>query len=151
MVPWPVRSRSKRKQSKWRHSTWEHFLRTSRPSMRSCRRRNNVRLRKIIEQLENRYLLSATLRGFNTSPLAGNDDGSAGPINLGFSVNFFGVTYSQVYVNNNGNITFGSSSSQYTPTALTNSGQTPRIAAFFADIDTRATSPVTYGTGTVDG
>ena len=46
--------------------------------------------------------------------------------------------------------TFGSASSQFTPSALTNSGQTPRIAAFFADVDTRAGNSVTYGTGTVD-
>jgi len=35
------------------------------------------------------------------------DEGSSEPVNLGFSFNFFGTNYSQVYVNTNGNLTFG--------------------------------------------
>ncbi|HYT94193.1 MAG TPA: nidogen-like domain-containing protein, partial [Gemmataceae bacterium] len=103
-----------------------------------------------VELLEDRLVPAAMLPGFDGQTLAGNDDGSTGAVNLGFTLNFFGTSYSQVFVNNNGNITFGSASSQFTPSALTNSGQTPRIAAFFADVDTRAGNSVTYGTGTVD-
>ncbi|MDB5391413.1 MAG: repeat protein, partial [Planctomycetaceae bacterium] len=91
------------------------------------------------------------LSGFDSTPFPGNDDGTQGPVDLGFSINFLGSTFSQVYVNNNGNVTFGQGSNQFTPTALTNSGQLPRIAAFFADIDTRSSNPAAYGTGTVDG
>src|SRR5260370_39640540 len=43
------------------------------------------------------------LSGFNSNSLPGNDDGSTGLVPLGFSINFFGQTYSQPYVNNNGN------------------------------------------------
>lgn len=97
--------------------------------------------------------------GFDSNTLARNDDESTGPIDLGFTANFFGNTatgvniYNQVYVNNNGNFTFGSSLSEYTPFGLTTNTSIPIIAAFFADVDTRnlSTSPVTYGQGTVNG
>lgn len=64
-----------------------------------------------------------------------NDDGSIGPINLGFSFNFYGTTYTQCYINNNGNITFGSAQGNYTSTGFPNT--TPMIAPFWADVDTR--------------
>ncbi|HYV35104.1 MAG TPA: nidogen-like domain-containing protein, partial [Gemmataceae bacterium] len=107
--------------------------------------------RPMVEGLENRVQPAAILPGFDSQPFLGNDDGSVGPVNLGFTADYYGATYSQLYVNNNGNITFGGASSQYTPTALTNSGQLPRIAPFFADVDTRVGNNVAYGTGTVGG
>jgi hypothetical protein len=89
--------------------------------------------------------------GFNSNTLARNDDSSTGPVNLGFSANFFGISSSQLYVNNNGNVTFGSSLSTYTPFDLTSTGR-QIIAPFFADVDTRfAGDPVTYGTGAFNG
>ncbi len=90
--------------------------------------------------------------GFNTTQLPPNDDGSAGPITLPFSVNFFGTTYTQVYVNNNGNLTFGTSSSDYTPGPLANAGL-PIIAPFFADVDTQGAGSglAAYGNGTFAG
>src|SRR4051812_44872028 len=62
---------------------------------------------------------------YQTNTLAPNDDGSTGAIALGFNVNFFGTTYSNLYVNNNGNVTFGSALSTYTPFGLTGSGIPP--------------------------
>ena len=44
--------------------------------------------------------------GFDGNTLARNDDGSTGLVGIGFDTNFFGTTYSQLYVNNNGNVTF---------------------------------------------
>ena len=44
--------------------------------------------------------------GFNQNSLPANDDGSTGQVPVGFDLNFFGVPYSQLYVNNNGNVTF---------------------------------------------
>jgi Nidogen-like len=95
---------------------------------------------------------AAIRTGFSGSTLAANDDGSAGPVALGFTANFFGTEYTQTYVNNNGNLTFGAASGTYTPSGLAGIN-TPIVAAFFADVDTRGTgsSPVTYGTGTVNG
>jgi Nidogen-like/PEP-CTERM motif len=89
---------------------------------------------------------------FTTNTLAANDDGSTGLVNTGFSFNFNGLVASQVYVNNNGNITFTAPLSQYTPTTIT-SNSLRIIAPFFADVDTRgAGSGLTqYGTAVIGG
>src|SRR5688500_16022545 len=90
--------------------------------------------------------------GFRASSVPRNDDGSTALQPLGFTINFFGKTRSHAFVNNNGNITFDSALSTYTPFGLE---QTRReiIAAFFADVDTRNVSSkvVTYGQDTIDG
>jgi hypothetical protein len=54
-------------------------------------------------------------------------------------------------VNNNGNVTFNSGLSTFTPFGLTGAVAQPIIAPFFADVDTRnlGSAEVTYGTGTV--
>jgi hypothetical protein len=85
--------------------------------------------------------------------LAPNDDGSTGTVNLGFSANFFGTTYTDTFVNNNGNVTFGNFQGTFTPTILAGSQGLPIIAPFFADVDTRnaASGLVNYGQSTVDG
>lgn len=94
---------------------------------------------------------AAIVSGFNSNTLAPNDDSSDGPVNFGFTANFFGIEHNQLYVNNNGNITFDSSLSTYTPFDLTSTGR-QIIAPFFADVDTSsAGEPVTYGTGTFGG
>ena len=88
-----------------------------------------------------------------TTVLPANDDGSTGPVALGFNINFYGLAnQSLVYVNNNGNITFNGPLSQYTPGGILTS-TTPIIAPFFADVDTRGTgsAPVRYGQATIDG
>jgi hypothetical protein len=94
---------------------------------------------------------AAVRSGFNANSLPANDDGSTGVVPLGFSVDFFGTTYSSVYVNNNGNVTFNSSLSAYTPGPFGDVGQ-PIIAPFWADVDTRGSGSaiVRYGTGMVN-
>ena len=74
-----------------------------------------------------------------------NDDGFQGPINFGYTLsNFFGQDYTQFYLNNNGNITFGNGLAAYTPQGPQGATQ-PVIAPFFADVDTRgALSGVVY-------
>lgn len=103
---------------------------------------------------QRRAVLAATdtalLPGFNQYTLAGNDDGSTGAVPLPFALSFYGHTYSQLYVNNNGNLTFGASDSNYTPQSLNQIGL-PMIAPFWADVDTRNSPPVRYGYGTVNG
>jgi hypothetical protein len=79
----------------------------------------------------------------------GNDDGSVGPVALGFSANYFGTTYTSTFVNNNGNVTFGNGLSTYTPFGLTGPLGTPIIAPFFADVDTRVGNVVNYGNVTI--
>lgn len=55
---------------------------------------------------------------------------------FGFSVHFFGTTFTECYVNNNGNITFDETLDKFTPFDL---GALKRvmIAPFWADVDTR--------------
>ncbi len=96
----------------------------------------------------------AVVPGFDANTLAANDDGSTGVIDLPFDVNFFGTTYSSLYVNNNGNVTFNDPLATYTPFGVGSGyiGQ-PIIAPFFADVDTRGggSGLTSYGTGTFDG
>ena len=92
---------------------------------------------------------AALAPGFNSFELPANDDGSTAEIKLPFKVNYFGKTYGGVYVNNNWNLTFGASQSQYTPQPL-GSITLPMIAPFWADVDTRVGNVVTYGSGTVE-
>jgi hypothetical protein len=95
---------------------------------------------------------AAMRTGFDASTLARNDDGSTGLVDIGFVTNFFGVSRDQLYVNNNGNVTFDSALRTFTPFGLTATA-TNIIAPFFADVDTRnpLSSLVSYGTGSVDG
>lgn len=92
--------------------------------------------------------------GFDANTLPANDDGYTGSITLPFNVNYFGTTYSSLYINNNGNVTFNFPSGTYTPFGLGSgySGQ-PIIAPFFADVDTRGAGSglTSWGTGTYAG
>lgn len=94
--------------------------------------------------------------GFNGNTLASNDDGSTlTAVPLGFTADFFGQVFSDAFVNNNGNITFGQRLSTFTGFGLLNTTR-QIIAPFFADVDTSdiggvVTPDVTYGTGTVAG
>jgi hypothetical protein len=88
-----------------------------------------------------------------TTVLPTNDDGSTGPVNLGFLA-YIGLSgYAQTYVNNNGNITFTGALGIFTPSAIDTGAFGPIIAPFFADVDTTnsASSEVTYGSNTLAG
>lgn len=89
---------------------------------------------------------------YTTNTLAANDDGYTGVVNLGFNVNFFGQSFSSVYVNNNGNVTFNAPLGTYTPFSLL-STSTPMLAPFFADVDTRGSNSglVQYGQAYLNG
>jgi len=69
-------------------------------------------------------------------PSGRNDDGFSGPINLGFTLSFFGTNQTQFFINNNGNVSFGGGISTFVPTGPTGVSQ-PIISPFFADVDTR--------------
>jgi len=110
----------------------------------------------------------AILPGFNTTSDGRNDDGTfttggcTNPTNggtcsgtlvpIGFTGNFFGVSFSSLFVNTNGNITLDSPLSTYTPFGLTATSR-EIIAPFFGDVDTRNPSSgvVTFGPGTFGG
>ncbi len=90
--------------------------------------------------------------GFTLSTLARNDDGSTGRVNTGFTFNLFGLTQNNLFVNNNGNVTFTQALDTYTPDPIAGSNLAI-LAPFWADVDTRnELSGVTqYGTGQVGG
>ncbi|RTQ46893.1 T9SS type A sorting domain-containing protein [Hymenobacter gummosus] len=62
------------------------------------------------------------------------DDSYKGPIPLGFDFSLYGSRYSEVYINTNGNISFGQGFTTYTASGLPVS--TPMIAPFWSDVDT---------------
>ena len=76
-----------------------------------------------------------TTAGGGWSNLGRNDDDSFGPVSLGWNFSLFGTLYDQVYINNNGNITFDSPLGAFNATGFPI--VTPMIAAFWADVDTR--------------
>jgi hypothetical protein len=89
-----------------------------------------------------------------TGYLERNDDNYSGAVELGFAINFGGETYTQTFVSNNGYVTFGEGSGQYSPDPFDASyGGLPIIAAFFSDVDTRdlESGLVSWGRGMVDG
>ena len=55
---------------------------------------------------------------YTANTLAANDDESTGAVPMGFTFNFFGTSYTQLFVNNNGNVSFGAALGSYTPSAF---------------------------------
>ncbi len=88
--------------------------------------------------------------GFTTAELPPEDDTSSAPVGLGFTGNFLGQEVDTVYVNSNGNITFDTPLTTFTPYELSSTDRAI-IAPFFADVDTTATGRVTFGAGQIDG
>jgi hypothetical protein len=79
-----------------------------------------------------------------------NDDGSSAAVSIGFPINFFGVTRTELFVNNNGNVTLDAALRTFTPFGLTGT-QRVIIAPFFADVDTRAAGSRTVRFGNPPG
>lgn len=80
--------------------------------------------------------------GFGENQVPVGDDNSTGAIDITSifgpgGLNFFGQNYTQLFVNNNGNITFNQSLSTYTPNQIGGGFNVPIIAAFWADVDTQ--------------
>lgn len=74
---------------------------------------------------------------WGTPPDYRNDDGSSNAINLPFNFCFYGQNMNTVFINNNGNVSFGASYGTFSSAAFP-SNQYSMIAPFWADIDTRA-------------
>ena len=83
-----------------------------------------------------------TTGGGNAANVGGtngrNDDGFMA-LNLGFNFTLFGNTYSSLFINNNGNVSFGSGISAFVPDGPTGA-TAPVISAWFGDVDTRASA-----------
>jgi hypothetical protein len=92
--------------------------------------------------------------GFTNFSLPQEDDYPSVLASLQFPINFYGANYSNLYVNNNGNVTFGGAQSAFIPGNLTGLGlKTSIIAPYWADVDTDnpLSDVVKYGSSTVDG
>jgi VCBS repeat-containing protein len=87
---------------------------------------------------------------FGENVVALGDDNSTAAILISsvFSsgLNFFGTNYTSLFINNNGNISFGAAVSTFTPSGIP-AGTTPMIAPFWADVMTNSAP----GTWTNDG
>ncbi|MFD1612895.1 nidogen-like domain-containing protein [Sphingomonas tabacisoli] len=95
---------------------------------------------------------AAVVTGFSSTTLQTGDDFFAGPVNLGFSANYFGNAKTSAFISSNGYLTFNSGQSGYNPVGL-GAGYTgqPIIAAFYADADTGRGGTIGYGTGLFNG
>ncbi len=91
--------------------------------------------------------------GCSANTLGNIDDGSSGPLPLGFNVNWFGTEYSSIIVNNNGGMTFNDGLGDFTSYQAVNLETTlrPLVLPLFTDLDARNSSAVTYGAITVSG
>ncbi|BAZ49731.1 hypothetical protein NIES4103_23430 [Nostoc sp. NIES-4103] len=103
---------------------------------------DDARLRRLIlddvASLTDNNVLMTGLGGpadFGTLAMTRNDDGSTDAIQLPFEVNLNGNKYTTIYINNNGNITFGGAYGEYTPSGF---GGLPveMIAPYWGDVDT---------------
>jgi gliding motility-associated-like protein len=65
-----------------------------------------------------------------------NDDGSTALIELPFTFCLYGQNYTSCYINNNGNVSFGSPYGTFSASAFP-SAQYVMVAPFWADVDTR--------------
>ncbi|KAA0724885.1 IgGFc-binding protein [Triplophysa tibetana] len=72
------------------------------------------------------------------------DDGSSGVIYLLQPFLFFGQTYNQIHVNNNGHLTFDGAWSSYSPYAFPAHGSKDIIAPFWTDIDNSRNGVISY-------
>lgn len=72
----------------------------------------------------------------NIGQLDGRNDDGFMALSLGFNVTFFGSIYNSLFINNNGNVSFGAGISAYVPSGPTGAAE-PIISPFFGDVDTR--------------
>jgi gliding motility-associated-like protein len=86
-----------------------------------------------IQALDNTYTLA----------MQPNDDGSTGLISLPFNFCFYGTNQTNMYINNNGNISFGASYGTYSASGFPDPGFV-MVAPFWADVDTYGTGEVWY-------
>lgn len=69
--------------------------------------------------------------------LGSSDDGSSARIILPFTVSIFSRSFTNMWVNNNGNVTFTGTNAEFTAFAFPNASNVVIVAPFFADVDTR--------------
>jgi hypothetical protein len=83
------------------------------------------------------------LDGTFSLAMAPNDDGYTDLLTLPFTFCFYGDDFTQLYINNNGNISFTTPYFQYSPTGFPSSDFI-MIAPFWGDVDTRGDIGAVY-------
>ena len=79
------------------------------------------------------------------APCDRNDDGFTEVMLTGWSFDFFGTSYDRIFINNNGNVSFGQGFSAFTASGFP-VNNFPMVAPFWGDVDTRnSSSPSTAG------
>ncbi|MGD9884500.1 MAG: nidogen-like domain-containing protein, partial [Reyranella sp.] len=66
-------------------------------------------------------------------------------------IDFFGQTYTSLFLNYNGSVTFGSELGAFSPTAITAATTIPILAPFWGDVDTRGGTVTATSGGTSTG
>ena len=107
----------------------------------------SAKAKEYLEVSDNRLInnlggVAGNANGFGENVLVRNDDASSAAVDLtpiwgSGGINFFGKNYTRLFVNNNGNFTFETALSNYTPDTIGEGFNSPIIAAFWADVDTR--------------
>lgn len=78
------------------------------------------------------------------APQYRNDDGSTPLINIPFNFCLYGTQYNSLYINNNGNVSFGAPYSTFSSSSFPTT-QFTMVAPFWGDVDTRnAASGIVY-------
>ena len=81
-----------------------------------------------------------------TTVTLGDDDSIF--VNIGFTFEFYGTSYTQCYINSNGNITFGSSDSDFTESVSDLATGPRRVAAWWDDLSPNQWGTVAYESDT---
>lgn len=71
-----------------------------------------------------------------SAPEFRNDDGYSTEIALPFTFNFFGEEHNAIYINNNGNLSFGNGYANFSAAGFP-IDNFPMVSAYWADVDTR--------------
>lgn len=90
---------------------------------------------------EGRYVLSVNVAS-GPQPIAPGDDGSV-ELPLGFPFSFQGQTWNSVFVNGNGNLTFGAGNTDFSESVGELLSGPPRIAALWDDLNSSSGGSVT--------
>lgn len=74
---------------------------------------------------------------------SGTDDGSTSLLSIPFNFCLYGTNYTSLYINNNGNVSFGTSYFTFSSSPFPDSNFV-MVAPFWSDVDTRGTGSVLY-------
>ncbi|CAG2244401.1 unnamed protein product [Mytilus edulis] len=81
---------------------------------------------------------------YGDSQLQKNDDESSAEIHISTAFQFFNQSHRSLFVNTNGDLTFISALSRYTPESFPFQRNASVIATYWADVDTRIVGDVWY-------